>query len=95
MTPLHDLTAGLALVCFMSAIIAMLHMLYSSRAFGLLAAGILLLALELSTGVLYFGQVFLALLPTAQKAALLGIGLWLVAVQYRSKAPGRSREVRA
>jgi hypothetical protein len=84
---LHDLMVGLALLCFMVAVGALLHMLYGERAFGLLALGALFVALELGTAVLYFGQVFLAFLPAGQKAALVLVGLWLFAVQRRSAVP--------
>jgi hypothetical protein len=87
MTMLHDLMAGLALVCFVVALSAVLHMLYRERALGLFALGVLFVALELGTAVLYFGQVFLEFLPTGQKAALGLIGLWLFAVQHRSGVP--------
>jgi hypothetical protein len=86
-TLLHDLMVGLALVCFVVAFSAMLHMLYSERALGLLALGVLALATELGTAVLYFGQIFVEFLPAGQKAALALIGLWLFAVQYRSGVP--------
>jgi len=84
---LHDLMVGLALVCLVVALSAVLHMLYSERVLGLFALGVLFVALELGTAVLYFGQIFLGFLPAAQKAALVLIGLWLFAVQHRSGVP--------
>lgn len=87
---LHDLMVGLALVCFVVAISAVLHMLYRERTLGLLALGVLALAIELGTAVLYFGQVFLECLPAGQKAALVLIGFWLFAVQHRSGLPEES-----
>ena len=84
-TLLHDLMAGLALVGFVVALSALLHMLYRERVLGLFALGVLFVALELGTAVLYFGQIFLEFLPAGQKAALVLIGLWLFAVQYRSR----------
>ena len=75
---------GLALVSFLVAITAALHMLYRERALGLFTLGILFLAMELGTAILYFGQILLAFLPVGQKAALILIGLWLFAVHYRS-----------
>ena len=87
---LHDLMVGLALVCFMVAIIAVLHLLYKERAIGLVVLGVLFLAMELGTAVLYFGRTFLDLLPWGQKAALLLIGLWLFAVERRSRLPRTS-----
>ena len=84
---LHDLMVGLALVSFVVALSAGLHMLYRERVLGLFALGVLFVVLELGTAVLYFGQVFLEFLPAAQKAALVLIGLWLFAVQYRSGVP--------
>ena len=89
-TLLHDLMVGLALVCFVVALSAMLHMLYRERLLGLFAIGILFIAFELGTAVLYFGHVFLEFLPAGQKAAMVLIGLWLFAVQYRSGLPKNS-----
>jgi len=86
-TLLHDLMAGLALVCFVVALSALLQVLYREHVVGLFALGVLFVALELGTAVLYFGQVFLEFLPTVQKAALVLIGLWLFAVQHRSRVP--------
>ena len=88
-TLLHDLMVGLALACFVVALSAVLHMLYRERMLGLFALGVLFVALELGTAVLYFGQVFLEFLPAGQKAALVLIGLWLFAVQHRSGVSGK------
>jgi hypothetical protein len=82
-TMLHDLMVLLALVCFVVALGALLHALYRGRALGLFAMGVLFVALELGTAILYFGHVFLEFLPAAQKAALVLIGLWLLVVQHR------------
>ena len=87
---LHDLMVGLALLGFVVAISAVLDMLYREGALGLFALGVLFVAMELGTAVLYFGQVFLEFLPAGQKAALVLIGLWLFAVQYRSGVPRKS-----
>ena len=86
-TLLHDLMVGLALVCFVVALSAVLHTLYRERLLGLFAIGVLFIAFELGTAVLYFGQVFLEFLPAGQKAAMVLIGLWLFAVEYRSGVP--------
>jgi len=86
-TLLHDLMVGLALVCFVVTLSAMLHMLYREPLFGLFAIGVLFIAFELGTAVLYFGQVFLEFLPAGQKAAMVLIGLWLLAVQYKFGMP--------
>ena len=88
---LHDLMVGLAVVCFVAALSAVLHLLYREHAFGLFVLGALSVALELGTAVLYFGQVFLEFLPTGQKAALVLIGLWLFAVQHRYGVPDGPR----
>ncbi len=85
-TTLHDLMVVLALVGFVIALGAILHALYVDRAFPLFILGILSVTIELSTAMLYFGQVFLEYLPALQKAALGLIGLWLFAIQYRSNA---------
>jgi hypothetical protein len=90
-TVLHDLMAGLAVVCFVVAVGAMLHMLYTERVLGLFIVGLLFVALEVGTAVLYFGQVYLEFLPTGQKAAMVLVGLWLFAVQLRSGVPNSSR----
>jgi hypothetical protein len=87
-TLFHDLMVGLALVCFVVALSAVLHMLYREHVLGLFALGVLFVALELGTAVLYFGRVFLEFLPAGQKAALVLIGLWPFAVQLRSGVPG-------
>lgn len=87
-TLLHDLMVGLALVCFVIALSAVLHLLYRERMLGLFALGILFVALELGTAVLYIGQIFLGFLPAGQKAALVLLGCWLLAVQHRSGVRG-------
>jgi len=89
-TLLHDVMVGLALVCFVVALSAVLYMLYRERGLGLFALGILFVAIELGTAVLYFAQIFLEFLPAGQKAALVLIGLWLVAVHHRSGVPKNS-----
>ena len=88
---LHDLMAALALVSFLVAVVAVLHVLYDDRAIGLLALGVLSLAIELGTGVLYFGRIWLQFLPVAQKAALGLVGFWLLLVQHRSRLPRASQ----
>ena len=89
-TLLHDLMAALALVCFVVATSAVLHMLFSERALGLFVLGVLFVVMELGTAVLYFGQIFLRFLPVGQKAALVLIGFWLLAVQHRAGVPEHS-----
>jgi hypothetical protein len=89
-TLLHDLMVGLAVVCFLMALGAMLQMLYRERVLGLFALGVLFVALELGTAVSYFGQIFLEFLPAGQKSALVLVGLWLFAVQLRSGVPASS-----
>ena len=89
-TLLHDVMVALALVCFVVALSAVLHMLYRERVLGLFALGILFVAIELGTAVLYFAQIFLEFLPAGQKAALVLMGLWLFVVQHRSGVPKNS-----
>ena len=81
---------GLALLCFVVAIGAMLDMLYREGALGLFALGAVFVGLELGMAVLYFGQILLEFLPAGQKAALVLIVLWLFAVQHRSEVPEHS-----
>ena len=86
-TLLHDLMVGLALVCFVVALSAVLHMLYKERVLSLFALGVLFVAIELGTAILYFGQIFLEFLPAGQEVAVVLIGLWLFAVQHRPGVP--------
>ncbi len=79
----HDLMVSLALLCFVVATVAILNVLYNECEIVLFALGIMFLALEFSTAVMYFGNVWLQFLPVAQKAALVLIGMWLFIVLHR------------
>lgn len=89
LTPLHDLMALAAVAAFTVAVVTILGVLYADGAFTLFALGVLAIAMELATVVLYFGQILPAYLPPLQKSALLTIGAWLFMVHWRDPTARR------
>ncbi len=77
-TPMHDLLVGVALLFFVTAMLATFHMLHVERHHGMLLAGIVCLAVTLSNAAMYYGNVDLGLLPIVQKVSLVMWVGWLL-----------------
>ena len=84
-TLMHDLMVSISLVFFLTAMFAILHMLYSQRHIRLLSLGIFCLAILLGGAVMYYGNVLLAFLPLAQKVSYVLCVGWLFAVQFANR----------
>jgi len=81
-TPMHDLLVTIALLFFVTAVLAVLHLLHVARRRRLFWAGVACLAVLLTCAVMYYGDVCFAALPVAQKLTFGVYVAWLVAVQY-------------
>src|SRR5205814_2211909 len=56
-TPMHDVLVTVALVFFVTAMLATLHMVYLEGRSGMFYAGIVCLALPLCNAVMYYGNI--------------------------------------
>lgn len=92
-TPLHHIKVTLALVCFLTLAVTLLHWLWQLRAWELFLLGLLALALPVMNAILFYGQIGYEWLPPIQKAGKLVAGFWLFAVYYG--VPGLKAYVRA
>jgi len=84
-TLMHNLMVDISLVFFLTAMAAVLHMLYFQRRIRLLSLGILCLAVLLGSAVMYYGNVLLAFLPLAQKMSFASCVGWLFAVEFANR----------
>jgi hypothetical protein len=80
-TPMHDLLVGIALLFFLPAMGAAIHLLYVERRFALFWAGLMCLGLLLATATMYYGNMLWHLLPLAQKATFVACVSWLLTMQ--------------
>jgi hypothetical protein len=76
-TPMHDLLIGVALLFFVTAMVAIFHWLYLQRRFEMLGAGIACLALTLCNATIYYGELLYGFLPIIQKTSLVLWVSWL------------------
>lgn len=83
-TPLHDLMVAISLLFFLTAMVALIHLLYVSHDSTLFVTGSICLALLLTSAVMYYGAVLTVLLPMTQKVVLLSCAGWLFAIYYRA-----------
>ena len=88
---MHDLLVGIGLVFFVTAMLAILHMVYLERRSGMLYAGIVCLALSLSNAVMYYGYVLFGFLPIVQKTSVAMWVGWLFALQLAESKEGPQR----
>jgi hypothetical protein len=84
-TPMHDLLVGIALVFFVSAMSAAIHLLYVERRFALFWVGLMCLGLLLASATMYYVHMFLYLLPLAQKVSFVACVSWLLVVQFATE----------
>jgi hypothetical protein len=90
-TPMHDVLVGIALLFFVTAMLATFHVLYLERHFGMLCAGIVCLAVTLSNAAMYYGDVFFGFLPIVQKISLATWVGWLLALHFAESKGGTRR----
>ena len=81
-TPMHDLLVSIALLFFLVAVLATLHLLYVEGYMRLFYSGITCLTLLLSSAVMYYGHVLFGVLPVAQKLTFVVSVGWLLALHY-------------
>lgn len=84
-TPMHDLMVSIALVFFLVLMFAVLHMVYFENHFRLFLIGMVCLGLQLGGAVIYYGKLFLEVLPLVQKTSLVLTVVWLLGVQFRKQ----------
>jgi len=86
-TPMHNLLVTLALLFFVTAVLAVLHLLYVERRLRLLGAGIVCFAFLIASATMYYGNAFWSLLPAAQKLTFTLYLAWLLVIQYDKFTP--------
>jgi len=69
-TPMHDLTAGIALLFFIPAMLAALRLAVLEGRLALFWSGLMCFGLLLASATLYHGNILWHLLPLAQKASI-------------------------
>jgi hypothetical protein len=89
-TPMHDLVVGIALLFFVPAMSAAIHLLYVERRFALFWVGLMCLGLLLACATMYYGHVLWYLLPLAQKASFVACVGWLLAMQFATEDRARN-----
>ncbi|MFN3243358.1 MAG: hypothetical protein ACE37K_17785 [Planctomycetota bacterium] len=87
-TPMHDLMVSIALLFYLAALFATLHLLRRERQRGAFWAGVVALVAKLGSAVLYYGDVGVDLLPLTQKLTLGWTLGWLLTAQR--EAPPRN-----
>ena len=90
-TPMHNLLVGVALLFFVTAMLATLHMVYLEGRSKMFYAGIVCLALPLCNAVMYYRNVLYGFLPIVQKLAMAMWVGWLFAVQFAKSKEGTQR----
>jgi len=81
-TPMHDLMITIALPFTAVTLIAILHLLFAERNFGLFAFGLACFTLKAFTAFVYYVEWSLPLLAVLQKLNLVATAAWLLAVHY-------------
>jgi hypothetical protein len=81
-TPMHDLLVSIALLFFVVAVLATLHMLYTDRHVWLFWVGMICLTSLLMSAVMYYGNVLFGVLPVVQKLSFAACVGWLLALHY-------------
>src|SRR5262245_34874304 len=94
-TPMHNLLVGLALLFFVTAMLATLQVAYLEGRSGMLYAGIICLGLSLSNAVMYYGNVLYGFLPIVQKISVATWVGWLFALQFAECNGDRQRNAAA
>jgi hypothetical protein len=90
-TPMHDALVGVALLFFVTAMVAIFHWLYLERRFGMLAAGIACISLTLSNATMYYGDLLYGFVPVVQKISIFLWVLWLLGLYVSgARTAGRS-----
>lgn len=81
-TPMHNLMVSIALLFFLTAMLALLHLRYVEGSWRLFLAGIICLVILLASAVLYYGIMLFGLLPIMQKLAFFSCVGWLLVLHY-------------
>ena len=77
-TPMHDLLVGIALLFFLSAMVAALHWLWVEGRSALFWTGLVSLGLLAATAAMYYGGWLWHWLPIAQKVSFVACIGWLL-----------------
>ena len=88
-TPMHDLLVGIALLFFIPAMCAAIHLVYVEHHFALFWVGLLCLGLLLASATMYYGNMLWHLLPLAQKATFVACVGWLLTMELVTDATRR------
>lgn len=91
-TPMHDVLVGIALAFFLVAMLAVFHLLWVERRFGMLAAGLACMSGTVWNAVIYYGSFGSGFLPVVQKLFTFLWVAWLL-VLYLERRPGAASDV--
>lgn len=81
-TPMHNLMVTISLAFYITALLAVLRMLYCQRRFLLLFLGLACLAVLLMSAAMYYANVFTTFFGLIQKLSFASCTPWLFAVQF-------------
>ena len=90
-TPMHNVLVSVSLLFYVTAMLAILHLLYVERHVRMFCAGMVCVALLLTGAVMYYGNVLFGLLPLVQKTSLAMSVSWLFALQFSESKGGAQR----
>jgi hypothetical protein len=84
-TLMHNVLVGVALLFFVTPMLATLHTLDVERHLGMFRAGIVSLAVAVTNAAMYYGNVDVGLLPIVQKVPLLMWVGWLLTLHVAER----------
>lgn len=82
-TPMHDLMVTIALLFFVTGVLALLQALSASREIWFLVAGFGSLGLLIVSAAIYYTDQYVFLLPWAQRLSFTSCAAWLVSLDLR------------
>lgn len=81
-TPMHDVLIGVALLFFVTAMLALFHGLYLQRRRWMLLSGLACLAVVLGNATMYYGNLLYGFLPVVQKLSIVLWVSWLFCLYF-------------
>ncbi len=96
---MHDLLVSFSLLFFVTAVFAIMHMLYIEHRMTLFGFGMICLAVSVASAIMYYGNAFTAFLAVAQKLTFVASAGWLLPCHYvesqtNDVAVGEGRTIR-
>jgi len=84
-TLMHNVLVGVALLFFVTPMLATLHTLDVERHLGMFRAGIVSLAVAVTNAAMYYGNVDVGRLPIVQTVSLLMWVGWLLTLHFAER----------